>query len=135
MCILPAHGSARSIDLFRQTAHRKILTRSLAVLSGTLHKGMYTLDALGTAIDDVQVPDHDPPAASRYSCVYWIELRKLWGTNHNTNTMNPRCVSCNRNFTSNEALQQHRRESSTHKFDCTACDRHFSNNRVLAQHN
>ena len=54
-------------------AHRTIFLRSLAVLSRTLHRDMYTLGALGTPIDDVQVPEHDPLAASRYSCVYWID--------------------------------------------------------------
>jgi hypothetical protein len=54
-------------------AHRTIFSRSLAVLSRTLHRDMYTLGALGTSIDDVQVPEHDPLAASRYSCVYWID--------------------------------------------------------------
>jgi hypothetical protein len=53
--------------------HRTVFSRSLAILSRTLHRDVYTLGALGTAIDDAQVPEHDPLAASRYSCVYWID--------------------------------------------------------------
>lgn len=48
--------------------------------------------------------------------------------------MSPRCVPCDRDFSSDEALQQHKRDSSAHKFDCTTCDRHFSNDKALAQH-
>jgi hypothetical protein len=56
-----------------EAAHQTIFLRSLAILSRTLHKDMYTLGALGTPITDVQVPEPDPLAASRYSCVYWID--------------------------------------------------------------
>ncbi|KAF1922910.1 HET-domain-containing protein [Didymella exigua CBS 183.55] len=67
---------AEASDVFADgtaAAHRTIFSRSLAVLSRTLHRDMYTLGGLGTPIDDVQVPEHDPLAASRYSCVYWID--------------------------------------------------------------
>ena len=53
--------------------YQTIFLRSLAVLSRTLHRDMYTMDAPGTSIDDFRVPEHDPLAASRYSCVYWID--------------------------------------------------------------
>jgi hypothetical protein len=48
--------------------------------------------------------------------------------------MSPRCVPCDRDFSSDEALQQHKRDSSAHKFDCATCDRHFSNDKARAQH-
>lgn len=48
--------------------------------------------------------------------------------------MSPRCVPCDRDFNSDAALQQHKRDSSVHKFDCTTCDRHFRNDKALAQH-
>jgi hypothetical protein len=54
-------------------SHRTIFLRSLAVLSRTLHRDMCKLGALGTPIDDVHMPELDPLAASRYSCVYWID--------------------------------------------------------------
>jgi hypothetical protein len=53
--------------------HHVIFSRSLTILSNTLHRDMYSLGALGVAIEDVQPPEPDPLAASRYSCVYWID--------------------------------------------------------------
>jgi Cdc6-like AAA superfamily ATPase len=55
------------------TAHQIIFSKSLAVLSGTLYRDMYSLEAPGYPIEDVKVPETDPLAASRYSCVYWID--------------------------------------------------------------
>ena len=54
-------------------AHRVILLRLLANLSGTLCRDMYSLEAPGFLIDDISAPDPDPLAASRYPCVYWID--------------------------------------------------------------
>jgi hypothetical protein len=56
-----------------EATHYVIFSRSLAILSQTLQRDMYRLEALGTAIEDVQPPEPDPLAASRYSCVYWID--------------------------------------------------------------
>ncbi|KAF3031302.1 hypothetical protein E8E12_000029, partial [Didymella heteroderae] len=56
-----------------EATHHVIFSRSLAILSETLRRDMYSLGVLGTAIKDVQPPDSDPLAASRYSCVYWID--------------------------------------------------------------
>ena len=77
------HQSAKEF-LFAKTAskvfpdgvkavHRVILSRSLAILSRTLHRDMYSLKAPGTPIDSVQPPEPDPLLASRYPCVYWID--------------------------------------------------------------
>ncbi|KAF1999570.1 hypothetical protein P154DRAFT_523126 [Amniculicola lignicola CBS 123094] len=44
------------------------------------------------------------------------------------------CVLCGRDFNSNEALQQHKRDSPAHKFDYTTCDRRFRSATALAQH-
>jgi hypothetical protein len=59
------HGTA--------SAHRQILSKSLAHLSKTLHRDLYSLKALGFPIKNVRVPKPDPLAASRYPCVYWID--------------------------------------------------------------
>lgn len=77
------HQSAKdylSADAFNEVfpqgaeaTHHMIFLRSLAILSQTLHRDMYSLEALGAAIKDVQAPEPDPLAASRYSCVYWID--------------------------------------------------------------
>ena len=56
-----------------KATHHVIFSRSLAILSNTLRRDMYSLEALGVAIKDVQPPEPDPLAASRYSCVYWID--------------------------------------------------------------
>lgn len=46
------------------------------------------------------------------------------------------CETCDRSFGSNEALQQHLRDSPVHAtlYDCEICDRSFSSNEALQQH-
>ena len=56
-----------------EAAHRMIFLRSLAILSRTLHKDMYSLKALGYPFKNVKPPNPDPLAVSRYPCVYWID--------------------------------------------------------------
>ncbi|KUJ15222.1 HET-domain-containing protein, partial [Mollisia scopiformis] len=56
-----------------KAAHQVIFSRSLAILSKTLHRDMYSLKALGFPVKDVKRPDLDPLAASRYPCIYWID--------------------------------------------------------------
>jgi hypothetical protein len=56
-----------------EAAHYIIFSRSLAILSSTLHRDMYSLEAPGFSIDGVEPPAPDPLAASRYSCIYWID--------------------------------------------------------------
>ena len=48
--------------------------------------------------------------------------------------MSSYCGLCDGEFIRDEALQQHVRDSSMHKFDCTTCDRHFGSDETLAQH-
>ena len=65
-----------SDEIFPQginAAHRVIFSRSLEILSSTLHRDMYGLEAPGIHIDDVKSPVPDPLAASRYPCIYWID--------------------------------------------------------------
>jgi hypothetical protein len=54
-------------------AHRIIFSQSLAILSRTLHRDMYNLKGPGSPAENVTSPNPDPLAASRYSCVYWID--------------------------------------------------------------
>jgi hypothetical protein len=56
-----------------EDAHRVIFSKSLAILSRTLHRDMYRLKALGSPIKNVKSPNTDPLAVSRYPCVYWID--------------------------------------------------------------
>jgi hypothetical protein len=65
-----------SRDIFprgTEEVHRAIFSKSLAILSSTLHRDMYGLKALGTAVEDVKPPELDLLAASRYPCIYWID--------------------------------------------------------------
>lgn len=49
--------------------------------------------------------------------------------------MNSRCVPCNRNFGSEDALNQHLRYSPAHpSFECEDCNRSFSSEEALEQH-
>jgi hypothetical protein len=56
-----------------EDVHRTILSRSLAVLSRTLRKDMYSLEVPGYPIENVKLPEADPLVVSRYPCIYWID--------------------------------------------------------------
>jgi hypothetical protein len=56
-----------------EDVHRAIFSTSLAHLSRTLHRDMYSLKAIGSAVENVKPPHPDPLAASRYPCIYWID--------------------------------------------------------------
>ncbi|KAF2022866.1 HET-domain-containing protein, partial [Setomelanomma holmii] len=56
-----------------ESIHWAIFSTSLARLSGTLRRDMYSLKAPGCAIETVEAPQADPLALSRYPCVYWID--------------------------------------------------------------
>ncbi|KAF2136137.1 uncharacterized protein K452DRAFT_354069 [Aplosporella prunicola CBS 121167] len=53
-------------------AHWRVFLRSLKLLSKTLRRDIYGLGALGYPAEEVEQPDPDPLAVSRYSCVYWV---------------------------------------------------------------
>ncbi|KAH7065088.1 NACHT domain-containing protein [Macrophomina phaseolina] len=53
-------------------AHQMVFLKSLKLLSKTLRRDMYDLGALGYHVEEVEQPDPDPLATSRYSCVYWV---------------------------------------------------------------
>ena len=48
-----------------------MFSRSLDALSKTLRQDMYNLQDPGSAVKDV--PDPDPLASIRYSCVFWVD--------------------------------------------------------------
>jgi hypothetical protein len=56
-----------------EDVHRVIFSKSLAIMSKTLHRDMYSLKAPGYPIENIQLPKLDPLVASRYACVYWID--------------------------------------------------------------
>jgi hypothetical protein len=53
--------------------HQSIFSKSLEVMSRTLHRDMYGLGTLGHPAERVQQPDPDSLASSRYSCIHWID--------------------------------------------------------------
>ncbi|KAI1676385.1 WD40 repeat [Pyrenophora tritici-repentis] len=56
-----------------EAVHYTVFLRSLAILSRTLHRDMYSLEAPGYPIENVKLPEVDPLAVSRYPCIYWID--------------------------------------------------------------
>ncbi|KAI9778246.1 MAG: hypothetical protein M1839_008270 [Geoglossum umbratile] len=52
--------------------HYSIFSKSLQVMSRTLRRDMFSLRTLGYPIKRVKQPDPDPLAATRYSCVNWV---------------------------------------------------------------
>jgi hypothetical protein len=59
--------------LGQASVHHSISAESLKVMTRDLHRDMYELKEPGCSIDEVKQPDRDPLAASRYSCIYWID--------------------------------------------------------------
>ncbi|KAF2785655.1 beta transducin-like protein HET-D2Y, partial [Melanomma pulvis-pyrius CBS 109.77] len=84
------HQSARdflsreaSYDIFphgTRDVHQSIFSNSLQVLSRTLRRDMYSLGTLGYPAERVKQPDPDPLAASRYSCIYWVDHLCDWNS-------------------------------------------------------
>jgi hypothetical protein len=65
----------------RKEAHYILFSRSLQVMSRTLRRDVYNLRELGYPIQQVEQPDPDPLAASRYSCIYWVDHLCDWNPN------------------------------------------------------
>ncbi|OCK72880.1 hypothetical protein K432DRAFT_252461, partial [Lepidopterella palustris CBS 459.81] len=65
--------------------HYQIFSRSLQAMSTTLQRDMYSLGALGYPIKEVNQPKPDPLAASRYSCIYWVDHFCDWNSHSHTN--------------------------------------------------
>jgi hypothetical protein len=53
--------------------HYNLFAQSLELLSSRLKRDIYDLVEPGCWIDEVRVPDPDPLATARYSCVYWVD--------------------------------------------------------------
>ena len=67
--------------LGKEEAHYTIFSRSLQVMSRTLRRDIYSLRAPGYPIEQVKRPNPDPLAASRYSCIYWVNHLCAWNFN------------------------------------------------------
>lgn len=57
----------------KEMTHYFIFSKSLEVISRTLHRDIYGLVAPGYPTDQVKQPDPDPLATMRYACVYWVD--------------------------------------------------------------
>jgi hypothetical protein len=64
----------------KEDAHYAIFLRSLQVMSRTLRRDIYSLRAPGYPIEQVKQPHPDPLAASRYSCIYWVNHLCAWNS-------------------------------------------------------
>jgi hypothetical protein len=62
----------------RGESHHKIFLKSLEVMSRTLRRDIYSLRAMGYPIEQVVRPGPDPLAASRYSCINWVDHLLDW---------------------------------------------------------
>jgi hypothetical protein len=56
-----------------EAVHQMIFSRSLAILSETLCRDMYSLEAPGYPIENVQLSEADSLAVIRYPCISWID--------------------------------------------------------------
>jgi hypothetical protein len=56
-----------------EAVHHAIFVRSLQVMSKTLQRDIYGLKAFAHPADEVEQPDPDPLASSRYSCIHWVD--------------------------------------------------------------
>ncbi|KAA8628623.1 hypothetical protein SMACR_09419 [Sordaria macrospora] len=73
-------GSQNSQEAFdwifpkgKEDMNYTIFSRSLNAMSTTLRRDIYGLSAPGFPRDKVEVPDPNPLATVRYSCVYWVD--------------------------------------------------------------
>ncbi|PWI64386.1 hypothetical protein PCL_10524 [Purpureocillium lilacinum] len=56
-----------------EEAHHGIFLRSLHSMRCSLRRDIYGLRHPGLLIDDLKIPDPDPMASLRYSCVRWVD--------------------------------------------------------------
>ncbi|KAL2887333.1 Vegetative incompatibility protein HET-E-1 [Ceratocystis lukuohia] len=56
-----------------QYQHQRVALRSLDILHEVLRRDIYGLEAPGYRIDEVSVPEPDPLAPIRYSCLFWVD--------------------------------------------------------------
>ncbi|KAK3946935.1 NACHT domain-containing protein, partial [Pseudoneurospora amorphoporcata] len=68
----------------KEDVNYTIFLRSLKAMSIVLRRNIYGLSAPGFPRDKVEVPDPDPLATVRYSCVYWVD--HLYDSVSGTNT-------------------------------------------------
>jgi hypothetical protein len=68
--------------------HHTISIGSLHMLTNTLRRDIYGLQAPGYSIEQVRRPVPDPLAAARYACIYWVDHLSNWILAGHTNPLN-----------------------------------------------
>ncbi|WPJ64265.1 hypothetical protein SMAC4_13771 [Sordaria macrospora] len=71
----------------KEDVNYTIFLRSLTAMSAILQRDIYNLRAPGFPSNKVQIPDPDPLATVRYSCIYWVD--HLCDSVSGTNTKRP----------------------------------------------
>jgi hypothetical protein len=56
-----------------EAKHHMIFSRSLQVISKTLHCNIYDIRSPGFPVEQVARPNPDPLCALGYSCIYWVD--------------------------------------------------------------
>jgi hypothetical protein len=56
-----------------EDVHSNIFTKSLEVISSSLHRGMWEFDGWRSSIEETKPPDPDPLEELRYSCTHWVD--------------------------------------------------------------
>ncbi|KAI1378090.1 NACHT domain-containing protein [Hypoxylon crocopeplum] len=67
------NAANRGLVRYIEDEHRAIYRTSLEVMFQTLRRNIYGLEYWGLPPDEVTPPSPDPLAASRYSCIYWVD--------------------------------------------------------------
>jgi len=68
----------------KEGVHYSIFSRSLQIISRTLRRDMYSLRYLGYPAGEVKPLEPDLLAASRYSCIYWVDYLYNWNPSSST---------------------------------------------------
>jgi hypothetical protein len=69
---LTTHANVKIFPTGPRPIHYKICLQSLHALSKTLRKDIYNLKYPGLLVENT-IPDPDPLASVRYSCVFWVD--------------------------------------------------------------
>jgi hypothetical protein len=56
-----------------EDVHSNIFTKSLGVISSSLHRGMWEFDGWASSIEEIKPPNPDPLEELRYSCAHWVD--------------------------------------------------------------
>jgi hypothetical protein len=67
------HAAGEVFPYGLEYVHSNIFTKSLEVISTSLHSCMWKFDDWGSSIEEIKPPDPDPLEELRYSCTHWVD--------------------------------------------------------------